>query len=175
MKLCATSRKILYRIRYKIFPNDIMRTRSGDGGRRRQRLGQEAQGLVANFSGHVSKKVSHLTGQDHRLRISWLITPRAASTLASGKAFLREPVQHRHDGGVGQVPVTRQELLNLGNGQRLTGPPQQHHHLLLQLTPGYHDGILRATGSPLPQRRPEVPWPKVHNKATEAFCRVLET
>ena len=34
----------------------------------------------------------------------------------------------------------------VGDGQRLTGPPQQHHHLLLQLAPGHHDGILRGSG-----------------------------
>ena len=49
-----------------------------------------------------------------------------------------------HYGGVCQVPVANQQALDIGDGERLTGPPQQHHHLPFQLTPGHHGGILRA-------------------------------
>jgi hypothetical protein len=78
------------------------------------------------------KRVDHEAGDEFVAAVGRCVAVRPVITVLHDEALLRQTLEHRHDGGVGQVSSRRQCFVHLADRLRFARRPQVVHHFAFE-------------------------------------------
>ena len=124
------------------------------GGLLRGRLVDEPDqgGCAGGPAAGSVERLAHQVGDQLVLARGRLVAVGAAVAHPEDDPLLRQPVQDRHHGGVGQVTFDRECLVDLAYRDRLRGGPDVFHDLAFEVSRNRHGR--ESTSMPLRRTRP---------------------